>query len=525
MTTMVEPAEVKQWLSDGSEIALLDVREHGPYGDGHPFFAIPAAYSVFEARLVEIVPNRGTRIVLVDNADGLAELAAARARSLGYDNLAIMAGGAPAWGAAGFTLYEGVNLPSKTFGELLEIARHTPRKSPEDVAALATGNANHVIVDGRPWAEYTRFNIPGGICCPNGELALRIKEIVPDPETEIIVNCAGRTRSILGAQTLIDMGVPNPVYALENGTQGWFLAGLEREEGADRGYPQAPTSAAELDALRARARARAETTGVPFVAADVAAGWLREGDRTTYLFDVRTAEEFAADGVPGSRHAPGGQLVQATDQWVGVRGARIVVMDSDMVRAPMVANWLHQLGHDVSVLEGGVDAARAQDLPAVSAYETQPLATISPEDLEAGLADVQLVDLRAAMTYRKGHIAGARWSIRPRLERLGLTTDRPVVLIADSATTAALAAQRLGELGHADVRHLASDAAAWPGAGLEVEATPNDPPDAECIDFLFHTFQRNDGDAAAARAYIAWELGLVDQLDDQERASFRLATA
>ena len=523
MTKMVEPAEVKQWSSDGGEIAFLDVREHGPYGDGHPFFGIPVAYSVFEARLTDIVPNRAVRMVLYDNADGLAEMAAERAAALGYTNIAIMAGGAPAWGAAGFTLYEGVNLPSKTFGELLEIERHTPRKSSEEVVALAKEKANHVIVDGRPWAEYTKFNIPGGICCPNGELPLRIKEIVPDPATTIIVNCAGRTRSILGAQTLIDMGVPNPVYALENGTQGWFLAGLDREEGADRSYPDAPKSSAELDALRAQSKARAAATGVPYASAQQAGAWLADSKRTTYLFDVRTLEEFEASGVPGSRHAPGGQLVQATDQWVGVRGARLIVMDDDMIRAPMVAHWLYQLGHEVHILEGGVDAAHGLATPTPASFEPDPPPIVAPADLASQLSNVQFVDLRPAMTFRAGHIDGARWSIRSRLDRLGLETGRPVVLISPSGTTAALAAQRLGELGCADIRHLPGDASDWQAAGLKIVATPNDPPNAECIDFLFHTHQRNDGDEAAARAYIAWEIGLVDQMDAQERASFRIA--
>lgn len=523
MTNRVEPSEVKKWLSDGNEIALLDVREHGPYGDGHPFFGVPAAYSVFEARLSDIVPNKAVRVVLYDNDDGLADLAAARATALGYTDVFVMAGGAPAWGTAGFTLYEGVNLPSKTFGELLEIERHTPRKSPEEVAAMARDNFNHVIVDGRPWAEYTKFNIPGGICCPNGELALRIKEIVPDPETTIIVNCAGRTRSILGAQTLIDMGVPNPVYALENGTQGWFLAGLDREEGADRPYPDGPETEAELDALRAKAKARADVTGVRVIAADQAASWLADTARTTYLFDVRTHEEFAANGVAGSRHAPGGQLVQATDQWVGVRAARIIVMDNEMIRAPMVANWLHQLGHEVVVLDGGVETARGMTIPPLQPFVPTLLPEISPVDLKAKGSAAQLIDLRTAMTFRAGHINGARWSIRPRLDRLGLDATQPVVLIAPDSNVAALAAQRLSELGHTNIRQLSGDTTAWKAAGLEIVATPNDPPDADCIDFLFHTHQRNDGDRAAAEAYIAWELGLVDQLDEQERASFRLA--
>jgi rhodanese-related sulfurtransferase len=523
MTNKVQPTELKQWLSDGNEIALLDVREHGPYGDGHPFFAIPAAYSGFEARVADIAPNKTVRMVLYDKDDGLAELAAERAQALGYTNISIMAGGAPAWGAAGFTLYEGVNLPSKTFGELLEIERHTPRKSPAEVAAMAKDNANHVIVDGRPWAEYTKFNIPGGICCPNGELPLRIKEIVPDPETTIIVNCAGRTRSILGAQTLIDMGVPNPVYALENGTQGWFLEGLDREEGADRSYPDAPKSDAELEALRAKAKARADATGVRSTTVDQAATWLADTGRTTYLFDVRTHEEFAANGVVGSRHAPGGQLVQATDQWVGVRGARIIVMDDDMIRAPMVANWLHQLGHDVVVLEGGIEAARGMSVPALAPFVPAELQAMSPADFKAQAGVVQLIDLRTAMTYRAGHIDGARWSIRPRLDRLELETGSSVVLIANDSNTAALAAQRLGELGHTDIRQLSGDAKTWQAAGLNIVATSSDPPDTECIDFLFHTHQRNDGDRTAAEAYIAWEIGLVDQLDEQEKASFQLA--
>jgi rhodanese-related sulfurtransferase len=526
MTRMVEPAEVKQWLSDGNEIAFLDVREHGPYGDGHPFFAIPVAYSTFETRLTKVVPNRSVRMVLFDGgSEGLAELAGERAKALGYTDIAIMKGGAPAWGAAGYTLYEGVNLPSKTFGELLEIARHTPRMSAEDVAALAENKANHVIVDGRPYAEYNKFNIPGGICCPNGELALRIKEIVPDPETTIIVNCAGRTRSILGAQTLIDCGVPNPVYALENGTQGWFLAGLVREEGADRSYPEAPKSEAELAQLRAKAKSRADTTGVPYISAEKAGQWIVDAGRTTYLFDVRTHEDFAADGVPGVIHAPGGQLVQATDQWVAVRGARLVVMDDDMIRAPMVANWLHQLGHEAVVLEGGIAAARGLTIDPQVAFAPDTVPGISASSLKEKLAagDVQLVDLRPAMTYRAGHIEGARWSIRPRLDRLGLNSDQSVVLVAGDDVIAGLAAQRLGELGITDAQQLTSNEEAWRDAGLNVVATPNDPPDAECIDFLFHTYQRNDGQAAAARAYIAWELGLVDQLDEQERNSFRLA--
>lgn len=523
MARSVTANDVKAWLSDGDELAFLDVREHGQYGEAHPFFVVPAPYSTFEARLPVLAPRRDVRLVLVDDGDGVAARAAAGAEALGYSAVHVLDGGAPAWAAAGHTLYAGVNVPSKTFGELLELARHTPRLTAEQVATMQRSGADHVIVDGRPYAEYTKMSIPGGICCPNGELALRIRDLVPDPATTIVVNCAGRTRSILGAQTLIDAGIPNPVYALENGTQGWFLAGLELARGATEKYPE--TSAkAELDEHRRHARTRAERAGAGFISAGQAAAMLADTARTIYLVDVRTDEEFARDGIAGSRHAPGGQLVQATDQWVGVRGAAIILLDDDGVRAPMVANWLAQLGHRAFVLEGGVAAASADGLAERGAAPatTAPPRAVAAADLAA--ADVQLVDLRSSMDYHLGHISGARWSIRPRLDRLGLDPAGPVVLIG-AADVVALAARDLAEAGCNDLAALQGGPDDWRAAGLTIAATPDDPVDADRIDFLFFTAERHNSNEAASRQYLEWEIGLVDQLDDQERAAFRILEA
>jgi len=214
MAAVTDARTVKSWLSDAGEIAFLDVREYGQYGEGHAFFAVSLPYSGFELGLPALLPNPAVRLVLCDGGDGVAERAARRAEALGYGNVHIMAGGADAWRQAGYTLYAGVNVPSKTFGELIEHARNTPRVTAEKLQAMRHANEDMVIVDGRTFAEFQKMSIPGGVCCPNGELALRIRDIVPDPKTKIVVNCAGRTRSIIGAQTLIDFGVPNPVYAL-----------------------------------------------------------------------------------------------------------------------------------------------------------------------------------------------------------------------------------------------------------------------------------------------------------------------
>ena len=73
---------------------------------------------------------------------------------------------------------------------------------------------------------------------PGAELVLRIRDIAPSPETMVVVNCAGRTRSIIGAQSLINAGVPNKVVALRNGTMGWNLAGLTCDSGKARRAPE-----------------------------------------------------------------------------------------------------------------------------------------------------------------------------------------------------------------------------------------------------------------------------------------------
>lgn len=529
MAKTIDARALKQALKEPGELALLDVRETGAYSEGHPLFSVPLAYSRLELDIERLVPRRATRVVVFDGGEGFAETAARRLESLGYTDVSVLAGGAPAWKTAGYTLFEGVNVPSKAFGEIVEIARHTPRITARDLVAMQARNEKMVIVDGRTWDEYRRFNIPGGISLPNGELALHIDGLVKDRDTKIVVNCAGRTRSIIGAQTLIDWGVENEVVALENGTQGYWLEGIPIEHGANRRAPMGDISPTSLAAKCARARAHAERHGVAYVDAFSVIAMSNDTSRTTFLFDVRTADEFARDALPVFVHAPGGQLQQATDQWVGVKGARIVLSDrGELVRAPMVAAWLRQLGHEAIVMTDGEGAVAALERSGLATARTPKFDAGRIRMREVGSAAVeailargsgQIIDVRSSMAYRDGHIKGATWSIRPRLAQDLRDPSKPVVLVADDPAVAALAALDLAEAGAGDVAVLAGGMKAWNGA---TEVTPNVPSDPECIDFVFHTLGRNEGNLDSARAYLAWEIGLVDQLDADERGVFRL---
>jgi rhodanese-related sulfurtransferase len=509
-------------LHDGGEIALLDVREAGQFGESHLLFATPLPYSRLELDIGAIVPRKTARIVLTDGGDSdIAELAADRLQAIGYTDLALLEGGTAAWTRAGYTLFAGVNVPSKTFGELVEHAYHTPRVTVQELQRMKEAGDDLVILDGRPWREYHKMSIPGGICCPNAELPYRVSSIVKNPKTKIVVNCAGRTRSILGAQTLINFGVPNPVYALENGTQGWVLADFELERGATRKYPDTIDESA-LPGLQASAQKLMERFGVAMVTANDVTAWFQDTSRTTYLIDVRTPEEFKAGSIPGAVHAPGGQLIQATDQWVGVRNARIVLIDHEAVRAPVVASWLKQLGCDAYVLKGGVRSGLKGQAAAKPVLPV--LASISAGNLKQALdqGTCTVLDLRPSMSFRTAHICGSRWSIRPHILRHASTSKTSIVLVADDPDIARLASTGLIEAGIKDVRLLDGSLAAWVRAGYDTEASPDIPPDAECIDYLFFVHDRHAGNREAMRQYLAWETGLMSQLDDQDKAVFKV---
>ncbi|KEQ51952.1 rhodanese-like domain-containing protein [Sphingobium chlorophenolicum] len=348
-TLTATPQDIRRALLVGSEIALIDVREEHEFAQGHPLFAaqIPLRRIDEEARWR--IPRLDTPIIVYDDGEGLARKAAVRFEGLGYTDVRELEGGLNAWREAGYELFEDVNSYSKAFGELVEHRRHTPSLAAEEVQALIREKADIAILDARRYDEYNTMSIPTGTSVPGAELVLRARTIAPDPDTTIIVNCAGRTRSIIGTQSLVNAGLPNPIFALRNGTIGWTLAGQELETGQTRVAPEVDNRSAEE--ARAHARDVAYRAGVKRIGWDELEELKADKARTLYLYDVRQPREYEGGHLPGFRNAQGGQLVQETDHNAPVRGARIVVTDDIGPRADMTASWLAQLGWEVSVLD------------------------------------------------------------------------------------------------------------------------------------------------------------------------------
>ncbi len=351
-TASVTPSEVRRALLLRDEIALLDLRHEAAFATGHPLFAANMAAERIALEAATRLPRKDVPIVVYDAGEGLVPKAIAHFQALGYTDVRRLDGGLDAWRKAGFELFQDVNSYAKAFGELVESRRHTPSLSAEEVAALIAGNADIAVLDVRRFDEYATMNIPGSFNVPGAELVLRAGHAAPDPETTIIVNCAGRTRSIIGAQSLINAGVANKVVALRNGTIGWTLARQELEHGADR-----RGGIGLFEDAKANAREVAYRAGVRHLGPEDAAAIGRQTHRTLYRFDVRAREDYAAGHITGFRHYPGGQLVQEIDMAAPARGARILLTDDMGVRADMTASWLAQMGWETYVLDGGYDGA------------------------------------------------------------------------------------------------------------------------------------------------------------------------
>jgi rhodanese-related sulfurtransferase len=515
-------------LDDGGELAFLDLREEMVFSDeGHPFFACSLPLSRLELMVRDLVPRLSTRIVLYDGEDGLADRAAAKLARMDYRDVSVMEGGARAWAAAGYQLFTGVNVPSKAFGEIVEHKNHTPHITAAALKERLDAGEKILIVDSRPIGEFRNMSIPGAFDCPGAELVYRVPDRLDSAETLVVVNCAGRTRSIIGAQSLRNAGLANPVMALENGTMGWELAGLELARGREDALP-AP-SAAGLGKAQTLAAAVAQRFALERIDDAALARFQGEAEiRTLYLFDVRSPEEYAAGHLPGARSAPGGQLVQATDVYMNTRNARIVLVDDDGVRAAMTGHWLRQMGWpEIYVLDGGVAGrglVTGSESAPVPELQAANLPTISAAELNARLdrGEAVVVDLARSLGYEAGHIPGAWFGVRARLADSLKNVPKAAMLVLASpdGVLARLAAAELEASGYAEIRVLDGGTEAWRAAGYALAGgreamadTPND-----CWRRPYDPYA---GEGARQR-YLDWETGLVGQIEREGDVGFRI---
>ncbi|HYA28069.1 MAG TPA: rhodanese-like domain-containing protein, partial [Acidobacteriota bacterium] len=466
--------DVAALMASDALFAVFDVRERGEYNERQIPNTTSLPRSQIEFRIAELVPNRNVPVVLYDDDGRRTELAAKTFDELGFQQVLLLEGGLAAWQAEGRVTVSGVNVPSKAFGEIVHHDRNVPDISPEELKDLMDRNAELTIIDMRTPEEYSRFCIPGGLNVPGGDLILWAEELRHKPT--VIVNCAGRTRSIIGAAGLRRLGLTN-VRALRNGTMGWVLAGFQLENLPMRRTSVAP---AESKAKAVAAALRiAEEEKISLLSIDeILRAMDTNSEAVRYLIDVRSDEEFNSGHLPGSINVPGGQAVQRADDFVPVRNGQIVFISNESARAIMAAYWYRYMGFkNVSILRGGLSAwkARGGQLDTeIAAPEPLGLASakksarfVDAVKLQAQINDGSSVvlDVGPSLEYESAHLPGAKWISRGwvdiKLPELMADRGRRIILTCPDGRQSTLAARQVAQVGYTNVNVLDRGVRGW----------------------------------------------------------------
>ncbi len=518
MKNFVEAKTVKNWISDDTEIAFIDVRELAQHTAGHPLFSISIPFSEFEINVEKLVPNKKVRMVLFDNNNGVSEIIYKQAKNLKYINIFILKNGIDGWIKSKYHLFDGINVPSKSFGELIEKKFNTPSITALQLSQKQKEKKDIIILDGRPFDEYKKMSIPGSVCCPNAEIPYRISELIKSSDTEIIINCAGRTRSIIGAQTLINFGIKNKIYALENGTQGWFLNNFKLDHGKTKSLDKTP-KCEKIEELRNKI-VNLLKDKVEIINFNQAQKLINDRNITTYIFDVRTNlnQKYKFSKL---RNVPGGQLVQATDKYIGVLKSHVIVCDDgDLVRAGMTALWLKKMNYHCYVVNETPKKIKDLNLKNKVNFKTIPINLIKLENFK-NLKDTPIFDIRNSVDYCKKRIKKSVWT-----NRLIITNEMPhyvkaIILVTNDLPKASLI---LSDLQEKDPKYMVQ-VYHWNETEIEHYVDYIDTREVELdetfIDFNFHTHLRHQGNKEHAKNYLKWETDLIKKMDEEERGFFR----
>jgi rhodanese-related sulfurtransferase len=519
MANQISCRDLAALMASQTPHAVFDVRERGEFNLGQIANTTSLPRSQIEFRIGALMPDRRIPIVVYDEGEGRASLAAHTLKEFGYD-VSILDSGLPGWRKEGHPTVSGVNVPSKAFGEKVHHERAVPEISPEELRTLQERVADLIIFDVRTPEEYGRFCIPGGLNVPGGDLLLWAEALRRKPETTIVVNCAGRTRSIIGTAALLRLGLNN-VRALKNGTMGWVLAGFDLESTPARIAPIAPAESRKQ--AREIALRIAEEEGISWVSAlELAAHSPANDLGVTYLVDVRSEGEYEAGHIPGSLNIPGGQAVQRADDFVAVKNSRIIFISDQSARAVMAAYWYRQMGFpDVKVLQGGFEAWResggavesgtSQDEPLGFETAKKLARTLIPDEVNSLLQRSPVIlHVGSSADFAVKHLPGSKWISRGWLELKlpSLCTDKaqPIVLACRDGQSSILAAKTLAEMGYKEVFVLNGGVRIWERAGYPIE-TGLDACLVEPNDVVLSPSVK--GDKEAMRRYLEWEIKLT----------------
>jgi len=117
----------------------------------------------------------------------------------------------------------------KSGPDLVNEAKQRIREvTPKQVQEMQASNADVVYLDVREPNEWNLGHLPGAVHIPRGTLEGRVEQVLPR-DREIVIYCAGGSRSALAADTLQQMGYDR-VSSMSGGWREWVVSGGTVEE-------------------------------------------------------------------------------------------------------------------------------------------------------------------------------------------------------------------------------------------------------------------------------------------------------
>jgi rhodanese-related sulfurtransferase len=231
----ISPGELAGLMNSDGLYAVFDVRERGEFNNGQIPNSTSLPRSQIECRIAELVPNRTVGIVVYDDDGERAALAAHTLAEYGYRSVSVLEGGLNEWRKQGRPTASGVQCAEQSLRGKVQHERRIPEITPEELQRLG-GRADLLILDMRT-PKNTRASVfPAASTFPAATWFWAAG--CGKPGRTVVVNCAGRTRSISARRRFRRLGLNN-VRALRNGTMGWVLAGFDLESKPSRKSPVA----------------------------------------------------------------------------------------------------------------------------------------------------------------------------------------------------------------------------------------------------------------------------------------------
>ena len=373
---------------------LIDCRERRDYVHGHWFGSNNIPLSILPIRLPFLCSDQDFPIYFLDWGDAASVVALRLIEKLGYQNVTPQKTTQPTEPVVGYV--QGEYVWSKAFGEIVahqsDILEVTPQQ-------YMTDYQHAQLVDVRPAGEYNRFTLPSSVNLPNSLLLANMEQLGHNADM-VLLHCAGRTRSIIGAHTIKAAGYRGDFGIFRGGTQAWEIDGFTREHGANRTIGENIESAESV----ANFLKQWQIPSTQIQPTEISAFIETKSDHL--MFDV---SDDTANGVLVGENiikVSGTNLVQQTDRSIARYHLPILLIDNASgSRAAFAAYWLSRMGFCVKIVI--VDADNLHFSP----QKNNDVQKKSDQRLiEKWVSSgTQIFDFRVSSEFASCHIVSSRW--------------------------------------------------------------------------------------------------------------------